>query len=90
MVRYGLELEASERQICAGRGDTASPLSAPTVNQLTIGAEIQTFCDGHHNLIEQQLRRGLQALTRRVHLVASADQDVQGRAALMHRRHGKL
>jgi hypothetical protein len=33
--------------------DTASPLSAPTVNQLTVGAGIQTFCDGHHNLIER-------------------------------------
>jgi hypothetical protein len=23
-----------------------------SVNQLTVGAGIQTFCDGHHNLIE--------------------------------------
>ena len=60
-VQWVWRLQASERTNQRRRGDTASPLSAPTVNQLTVGAGIQTFCDGHHNLIER-LRRRPQAL----------------------------
>jgi hypothetical protein len=64
MVQWVWRLQASERPISGGVGHCLATLGT-TVNQFTIGAGIQTFCDGHHNLIER-LRHRLQALAGRV------------------------